>query len=140
MKSIKTIQINMNTKTITKEYRRLFSAPFRLSNLANREGIGLIYTLYSDNFNLLKIGFAKNNKELETTLLEKDFILLDKKKGSRGQLNLIIKALNELNIKFSGDFNFKYTNILVRHLTTLGWPLGRSLYKQRKIKKELSCA
>ena len=130
----------MNTKTITKEYRRLFYAPFRLSNLANREGIGLIYTLYSENFNLLKIGFAKNNKELETRLLEKDFILLDKKKGSRGQLNLIIKALNELEIKFSGEFNFKYTNILVRHLTTLGWPLGRSLYKQRKIKKELSCA
>jgi len=28
----------------------------------------------------------------------------------------------------------------MRHLYTLGWPIGRSLYKQRKIKKELLCA
>jgi len=25
----------------------------------------------------------------------------------------------------------------MKHLSTLGWPVGRSLYKQRKIKKEL---
>jgi len=27
----------------------------------------------------------------------------------------------------------------MKHLSTLGWPVGRSLYKQRKIKKELVC-
>jgi hypothetical protein len=25
----------------------------------------------------------------------------------------------------------------MRHLSILGWPIGKSLYKQRKIKKEL---
>jgi len=28
----------------------------------------------------------------------------------------------------------------LKHLSTLGWPIGRSLYKQRKIKKEFVCA
>jgi len=28
----------------------------------------------------------------------------------------------------------------MKHLSTLGWPVGRSLFKQRKIKKELVSA
>ena len=38
------------------------------------------------------------------------------------------------------NFYFKYSGSLMKHLSTLGWPVGRSLYKQRKIKKELVCA
>ena len=38
------------------------------------------------------------------------------------------------------QFYFKYSGSLMKHLSTLGWPVGRSLYKQRKIKKELVCA
>ena len=77
---------------------------------------------------------------LKKKVLQSDSILLDKKRGKEQDLNLLIKILNELDINLSNKLNFRYSNILMRHLSTLGWPVGRSLYKQRKIKKELSFA
>ena len=99
-----------------------------------------VYTLYSDRFNSIEVGFAENDKILKNKLLQSDLILLDKKKGKKQDLNLLIKTLNELDINFSSKLNFRYSNILIRHLSTLGWPVGRSIYKQRRIKKELSFA
>ena len=99
-----------------------------------------IYTLYSDEFNSLKVGFAENNKALEKKLSIKGLILLDMKKGNKKDLFLLVTTLKELGIKYSDNFYFKYSSSLMRHLSTLGWPVGRSLYKQRKIKKELVCA
>ena len=128
---------NMNSKRIKKEYRKL---PFYLGTDTDRFDSGIIYTLYSDKFNLLKVGFAKNNKVLENKLTRKDFILLDKKIGNKKELNLLINTLNELGVKFSDNLNFKYSNTIIRLLSILGWPIGRSLHKQRNIKKELSCA
>ena len=65
---------------------------------------------------------------------------MDMKKGNKKDLILLITTLKELGIKYSDNFYFKYSSSLMRHLFTLGWPIGRSLYKQRKIKKELLCA
>ena len=59
------------------------------------------------------------------------------KKGKKKDLSLLITTLKELGIKYSDDFHFKYSGSLMKHLSTLGWPVGRSLYNQRKIKKEL---
>ena len=101
---------------------------------------GIVYTLYSDRFNSIEVGFAENDKILKNKLLQSDLILLDKKKGKKQDLNLLIKTLNELDMNFSSKLNFRYSNILIRHLSTLGWPVGRSIYKQRRIKKELSFA
>ena len=98
---------------------------------------GIIYTLYSVEFNSLKIGFAENEKVLEKNLSSEALILLDMKKGKKKQLFLLITTLKELGIKYSDNLYFKYSRSLMRHLSTLGWPIGRSLYKQRKIKKEL---
>ena len=67
-------------------------------------------------------------------------ILLDMKKGNEKDLFLLITTLKELGIKYSDNFYFKYSVSIMKHLSTLGWPIGRSLYKQRKIKKELLCA
>ena len=131
---------NMNCKRINKEYRSLISSPFNLRKDNERFEWGIIYTLYSDKFNLLKVGFAKNNRVLENKLAIKDFIILDKKSGNKKELNLLINTLNELGVKFSDNLKFKYSNTIIRRLSILGWPIGRSLYKQRKIKKELSCA
>ena len=80
----------------------------------------------------------KNNKIIEKKLLKSGQILLDKKRGKEKDLYLLIKTLNEFDCNLSNRLNFKCSNILMRHLSTLGWPVGRSLYKQRKIKKELS--
>ena len=99
---------------------------------------GIIYTLYSDRFNLIEVGFAENNPKIEKKLYKSDYILLDKKRGKKQDLNLLIKTLNEFDNNLSSKLIFEYSNSLIRHLSTLGWPVGRSLYKKKKIKKELS--
>ena len=130
----------MKLKKINKEYRKFISSSLNLDFVSQNSEFGIIYTLYSDKFNSIEVGFAKNNKIIEKKLLKSDQILLDKKRGKKKDLNLLIKTLNEFDINFSSKLNFKCTNILIRHLSTLGWPVGRSIYKQRIIKKELSYA
>ena len=138
MKSLKTNKNKMVLKKLNKEYRKFISSSLNLA--PQKSKFGIVYTLYSDRFNSIEVGFAENDKILKNKLLQSDLILLDKKKGKKQDLNLLIKTLNELDINFSSRLNFRYSNILIRHLSTLGWPVGRSLYKQRKIKKELSLA
>ena len=123
-------------KDIYKEYRKLISSSLNLA--PQKSNSGIVFTLYSDRFNSIEVGFAESDKILNNKVLQSDSILLDKKRGKEQDLHLLIKTLNELDINFSSKLNFRYSNILIRHLSTLGWPVGRSLYKQRKIKKELS--
>ncbi len=128
----------MVLKKLNKEYRKFISSSLNFA--PQKSKFGIVYTLYSDKFNSIEVGFAENDKSLKNKLLQSDLILLDKKKGKKQDLNLLIKTLNELDINFSSKLNFRYSNILIRHLSTLGWPVGRSIYKQRRIKKELSFA
>ena len=127
----------MNKRKIIKGYKTLISSSFNVDTSTDKFKDGIIYTLYSDEFNSLKVGFAENDKVLEKKLSSKALILLDMKKGNKKDLFLLITTLKELGIKYSDNFYFKYSSSLIRHLSTLGWPVGRSLYKQRKIKKEL---
>ena len=126
----------MNNRKIIKGYKTLISSRFNVDKSKD----GIIYTLYSDAFNSLKVGFAENDKVLEKKLSIEPLILLEMKKGNKKNLFLLVLTLKELGIKYSDNFYFKYSRSLMRHLSTLGWPVGRSLYKQRKIKKELVCA
>jgi len=128
----------MVLKKLNKEYRKFISSSLNLA--PQKSKFGIVYTLYSDRSNSIEVGFAENDKILKNKLLHSDLILLDKKKGKKQDLNLLIKTLSELEINFSSKLNFRYSNILIRHLFTLGWPVGRSLYKHRRIKKELSVA
>ena len=133
------LKINKNKmvlKKINKEYCKLVSSTLNLDPQKSR--FGIVYTLYSDRDASIEVGFAENDKILQNKFLHSDSILLDKRKGKKQDLDLLIKTLNELDIDFSKKLIFKYSNTLIRHLSTLGWPVGRSLYKQRKIKKELS--
>ena len=127
----------MNKRKIIKGYKTLISSRFNVDSSTEKFKDGIIYTLYSDEFNLLKVGFAENDKILEKKLSSESLILLDMKKGNKKDLFLLITTLKELGIKYSNKLYFKYSGSLMRHLSTLGWPVGRSLYKQRKIKKEL---
>ena len=138
MRFLKTNKNKMILKKLNKEYRKFISSSLNLA--PQKSKFGIVYTLYSDRFNSIEVGFAENDKILKNKLLQSDLILLDKKKGKKQDLNLLIKTLNELEISFSSKLNFRYSNILIRHLSTLGWPVGRSIYKQRRIKKELSFA
>ena len=128
----------MALKKINKEYRKFISSFLNL--VPQKSKYGIVYTLYSDRLNSIEVGFAENDRILKNKILQRDLILLDKKRGKKQDLNLLIKTLNELDINFSSKLNFRYSNILIRHLSTLGWPVGRSLYKRRIIKKELSFA
>ena len=98
---------------------------------------GFIYTLYSDNSNLIEVGFTQSNKILENKLMNKKFILLDKKKGSLKELRTLKRTLEELGLLILNNKYYIYSDLLIRHLNTLGWPIGRSLYKQRVIKKKI---
>jgi len=98
---------------------------------------GFIYTLYSDTSNLIEVGFTQSNKILENKLMHEKFILLDKKKGSLKELKTLKRTLGELGLLILNNKYYKYTELLIRHLHTLGWPVGRSLYKHRVIKKKI---
>ena len=130
----------MNNRKIIKGYKTLISTRFNENTSTEKFKDGIIYTFYSDEFNSLKVGFAENDKVLGEKLLNKSLILLDMKKGNKKDLFLLINTLKELGIKYSDNLYFKYSGTLMRHLTILGWPIGKSLHKQRKIKKELLCA
>ena len=130
----------MNKRKIIKGYKTLISSRFNVDTSTDKFKDGIIYTLYSDEFNSLKLGFAKNDKVLEKKLSSESLILLDMKEGNKRDLFLLIITLKELGIRYSDNLYFKYSSSLMRHLSTLGWPVGKSLYKQRKIKKELLCA
>ena len=128
----------MNNRKIIKGYKALISSRFNEDSSSDNFKDGIVYTLYSDELNSLKVGFVENDKVLEK-LSSEALILLDMKKGKKKDLFLLITTLKELGIKYSDKLYFKYSSSLIRHLSTLGWPIGRSLYKQRKIKKELVC-
>ena len=140
MNSLKTNKNKMGLKKINKEYHKFIPSSLNLDFVSKKSKIGIIYTLYSDKLNSIEVGYAESNKTIQNKLLQKDLILLDKKRGKEKDLNLLLKTLNELDINFSDKLNFEYSNNLIRHLSTLGWPVGRSLYKQRKIKKVFSFA
>jgi len=129
----------MNNRKIIKGYKTLKSSRISVDTSSDKFKDGIIYSLYSDKFNSLKVGFAENDKVIEIKLSSEALILLDMKKGNKKDLILLITTLKELGIKYSDNFYFKYSSSLMRHLSTLGWPIGRSLFKQRKIKKELLC-
>ena len=130
----------MNNRKIIKGYKTLKSSRFSVDTSTDKFKDGIIYTLYSDKLNSLKVGFAENDEVLGKRISSDPLILLDMKTGNKKDLILLTNTLKELGIELSDNLYYKYSGYLMRHLSTLGWPVGRSLYKQRNIKKELVCA
>ena len=129
----------MLKKYLQKKYKIFNNSSLSEKFIFKRNGLknGFIYTLYSDNSNLIEVGFTQSNKILENKLMNEKFILLDKKKGSLKELRTLKKTLEELGILILNNKYYKYSELLIRHMHTLGWPVGRSLYKQRVIKKKI---
>ena len=78
----------MNNRKIIKGYKTLISSRFNVDTSVDKFKDGIIYTLYSDEFNSLKVGFAENDKVLEKKLSSEALILLDMKKGKKKDLCL----------------------------------------------------
>ena len=129
----------MLKKYLQKKYKVFINSSLHEKLISKRNSLkdGFIYTLYSDNSNLIEVGFTQNNKILENKLMNKKFILLDKKKGSLKELRTLKRTLEELGLLILNNKYYKYSELLIRHLHTLGWPIGRSIYKQRVIKKKI---
>ena len=129
----------MLKKYLQKKYNVFINSSLSEKLISKRNSLkdGFIYTLYSDNSNLIEVGFTQNNKILENKLMNKKFILLDKKKGSLKELRTLKRTLEELGLMILNNKYYIYSELLIRHLNTLGWPIGRSLYKQRVIKKKI---
>ena len=129
----------MLKKYLEKKYKIFKNSSIGEKYIFKRNGlkVGFIYTLYSDNSNLIEVGFTQSYKILENKLINEKFILLDKKKGSLKELRTLKKTLEELGLLILNNKYYKYSELLIRHLHTLGWPVGRSLYKQRVIKKKI---
>ena len=127
----------MLKKYLQKKYKIFNNSSLGEKFIFKRNGLkdGFIFTLYSINSNLIEVGFTQSNKMLEHKLIHNKFILLDKKKGSLKELITVKRTLEELGILILKNKYYKYTDLLIRHLNTLGWPVGRSLYKPRVIKK-----
>jgi len=83
----------MNNRKIKKGHQRLLSSAFNLDTSTDKFQNGIIYTLYSDEFNSIKIGFAENDKVLEKKLSSESLILLEMKKGNKKDLFLLITTL-----------------------------------------------
>ena len=58
----------MNKRKFTKRYPIFIPSTFAINTSTNKLKDGIIYTLYSDKFNSLKVGFAENDKVLEKKL------------------------------------------------------------------------
>ena len=96
----------MHNRKIIKGYKTLISSSFNGDTSTDKIKDGIIYTLYSDEFNSLKVGFAENDKVLEKKLSSEALILLDMKKGNKKDLFLLKTTLKEIGIKFSDNFYF----------------------------------
>ena len=128
----------MINKLIKKELQFLNKKLFEFDISKNKKSInGIVYTLYSDKLNLVEIGFAENKNILNDKLIQEKFILLDQKNGSLMELNIMIETLKQLGVSLLKNKCFKYKNSYLRHLNTLGWPIGNSLYKQKLVRKKL---
>ena len=103
----------MHYRKIIKGYKTLISSRFIVDNSEDKFKDGIIYTLYSDEFNSLKVGFAESDKVLEKKLSREALILLDMKKGKKKDLYLLVTTLKELGIKYSDNFYFKYSGCLL---------------------------
>ena len=60
----------MNKRKIVKGYKTLISSRFNVDTFEDKFKDGIIYTLYSDEFNSIKVGFAENDKVLEKKIIK----------------------------------------------------------------------
>ena len=86
--------MNYKTIKIKKGQYNLLSSSLKYICSSQQNKNGIIYTLYSAKSNKIKIGYASNNKVLETIVLSDEFFLLDKKYEKKEKLNLVLKTLN----------------------------------------------
>ena len=87
---------------------------------------GRIYTAYRAIDQTLTLGYCDNIDAVGEQLLDRDFVVLDSRRGTRREHRLLLRTLKEIGISSSYSENcFSSSLNTLRHLKHLGWPLGR---------------
>ena len=98
MKFLKTNKNKMVfKKDIKKEYRKFISSSLNLA--PQKSKFGIVYTLYSDRFNSIEIGFAENDKILDDKIKLKR--ITSKKMTSDKEKSWLRLKLREYKVKNS---------------------------------------
>ena len=86
---------------------------------------GRIYTAYRAIDQTLSLGYSENIDATGKQLLERDFVLLASRRGTRREQRLLLLTLKEIGIASSySEHCFNASPKTVSHLKHLGWPLG----------------
>ena len=87
---------------------------------------GRIYTAYRDIDKTLTLGYCDNIVAIGEQLRDRDFVVLDSRRGTRREQRLLLLTLKEIGISSSYSDNcFSALPNTLRHIKHLGWPLGR---------------
>ena len=87
---------------------------------------GRIYTAYRAIDQTLTLGYSNNIEAIKAELRERDFVVLDSRRGTRREQRLLLLTLKEIGISSSYSENcFSASPNTLSHLKHLGWPIGR---------------
>ena len=87
---------------------------------------GRIYTAYRAIDQTLTLGYSDNIDAIGDQLRERDFVVLNSRRGTRREQRLLLLTLKEIGISSSYSENcFSASPNTLSHLKHLGWPLGR---------------
>ena len=87
---------------------------------------GRIFTAYRAVDQTLTLGYCDNLDAFDQQLRDRDFVILDSRRGTRREQRLLLLTLKEIGISGSYSENcFIASANTLSHLKHLGWPLGR---------------
>ena len=87
---------------------------------------GRIYSAYRAIDQTLTLGYSDNIDAIAEQLRDRDFVVVDSRRGTRREQRLLLLTLKEIGISSSYSENcFSASPNTLRHLKHLGWPLGR---------------
>ena len=87
---------------------------------------GRIYTAYRAIDQTLTLGYCDNIDAIGDQLRDRDFVVLDSRRGTRREQRLLLLTLKEIGISSSYSENcFSASPNTLSHLKHLGWPIGR---------------
>ena len=87
---------------------------------------GRVYTAYRAIDECLTLGYSNNIDAVNKQLLDRDFVLLASRRGTRREYRLLLLTLKEIGIASSYSENcFNALPSTLNHLSYLDWPLGK---------------
>ena len=95
----------------------------------------MIYTFLRKIDETILIGYSEEFSSMCMEAQQRDFVLIEARRGTRREERLLLMTLQELGLKSTYSSHcFAADSSLIRHLNHLGWPIGnlRSSTFQKK--------